>query len=40
MNSGLARRALAHLDVWTWLVAEYRTWPIVIARSSAWQHRS
>src|ERR1700730_14936660 len=31
MNSGLARRALAHLDAWTWLVAEYRTWLIVIA---------
>ena len=31
MNSGMARRALAHLDAWTWLVAEYRTWLIVIA---------
>jgi hypothetical protein len=31
MNSGLARSALAHLDAWTWLVAEYRTWLIVIA---------
>jgi hypothetical protein len=31
MNSGLARRALAHLDAWTWLVADYRTWLIVIA---------
>jgi len=27
----LARSALAHLDAWTWLVAEYRTWLIVIA---------
>jgi hypothetical protein len=31
MNSGLARWALAHLDAWTWLVAEYRIWLIVIA---------
>jgi hypothetical protein len=31
MNSGPARWALAHLDAWTWLVAEYRTWLIVIA---------
>jgi hypothetical protein len=31
MNSGSARSALAHLDAWTWLVAEYRTWLIVIA---------
>lgn len=31
MNSGLARWALAHLDAWTWLVAEYRVWLIVIA---------
>src|SRR5581483_11973984 len=30
MNSGLARWTLAHLDAWTWLVAEYRTWLIVI----------
>ena len=31
MNSGLARWALVRLDAWTWLVAEYRTWLIVIA---------
>jgi len=31
MNSGSALWALAHLDAWTWLVAEYRTWLIVIA---------
>jgi hypothetical protein len=31
MNSGLGRWALAHLNAWTWLVAEYRTWLIVIA---------
>ena len=31
MNSGPARWALAHLDAWTWLVAEYRIWVIVIA---------
>ena len=31
MNSGPARWALAHLNAWTWLVAEYRTWLIVIA---------
>ena len=31
MNSGLAQWALAHLDAWTWLVAEDRTWLIVIA---------
>ena len=30
MNSGLARWTLAHLDAWTWLVAEYRIWLIVI----------
>jgi hypothetical protein len=29
MSSGPARWALAHLDAWTWLVAEYRTWLIV-----------
>ena len=29
MNSGPARWAVAHLDAWTWLVAEYRTWLIV-----------
>ncbi len=31
MNSGLARWALAHLNAWTWLVAEYRVWLIAIA---------
>ena len=31
MNSGLARWAVAHLGTWTWLVAEYRTWLIVMA---------
>src|SRR5579859_6705481 len=31
MNSGPARWALAHLNAWTWLVAEYRLWLIVIA---------
>jgi hypothetical protein len=31
MNSGPARWALAHLDAWTWLIAEYRTWLIVTA---------
>jgi hypothetical protein len=31
MNSGPARWALAHVDAWTWFVAEYRTWLIVIA---------
>lgn len=31
MNSGPARWAVAHLGTWTWLVAEYRTWLIVIA---------
>jgi hypothetical protein len=31
MNSGPARWALTHLDAWTWLVAEYRAWLIVIA---------
>jgi hypothetical protein len=31
MNSGPARWALAHLNAWTWLVAEYRVWLIVIA---------
>lgn len=30
MNSGPARWALAHLNTWTWLVTEYRTWLIVI----------
>jgi hypothetical protein len=31
MKSGPARWALAHLDAWTWLIAEYRIWLIVIA---------
>ena len=31
MGSGAARWALAHLDGWTWLVAEYRVWLITIA---------
>ena len=31
MSSGAARSALAHLDGWTWLVAEYRVWLITIA---------
>jgi hypothetical protein len=31
MNSGPARWALAHLNAWTWLVAEYRVWLIVIS---------
>jgi hypothetical protein len=31
MNSGGVRWALAHLNAWTWLVAEYRIWLIVIA---------
>ena len=31
MNSGLARWTLAHLDAWTWLVAEYRVWLITLA---------
>ena len=35
MNSGLARWALAHLNAWTWLVAEYRIWLIAIAVVSA-----
>src|SRR5215469_2524140 len=30
MNSGPAHWALAHLDAWTWLVAEYRVWVIAI----------
>jgi hypothetical protein len=30
MNSPPARWALTHLDAWTWLVAEYRIWLIVI----------
>jgi len=31
MNSGPVRWAVAHLSTWTWLIAEYRTWLIVIA---------
>ncbi len=31
MNSGPARWAAAHLGAWTWLVAEYRIWVIVLA---------
>jgi len=31
MNSGPAHWALAHLNTWTWFVAEYRTWLIVLA---------
>jgi hypothetical protein len=31
MNSGPARWAAAHLGTWTWLVAEYRIWLMVIA---------
>jgi hypothetical protein len=31
MSSGAARWALAHLDGWTWLVAEYRIWLITLA---------
>ncbi len=31
MNSGPARWAVAHLSAWTWLVAEYRVWVIVVA---------
>ncbi len=31
MNSGPARWVLAHLNAWTWLVAQYRTWFIVVA---------
>jgi hypothetical protein len=31
MSSGAARWALAHLDSWTWLVAEYRVWLITLA---------
>jgi len=31
MSSGVARWALAHLDNWTWLVAEYRVWVILLA---------
>jgi hypothetical protein len=31
MSAGAARWALAHLDGWTWLVAEYRVWLITLA---------
>ena len=31
MSSGTARWARAHLDGWTWLVAEYRVWLITLA---------
>lgn len=31
MSSGAVRSALAHLDGWTWLVAEYRLWLITLA---------
>src|SRR5436190_16552366 len=31
MSSSAARWALAHLDGWTWLVAEYRVWLITLA---------
>ena len=31
MGSGAARWVLAHLDGWTWLVAEYRVWLITLA---------
>jgi len=31
MNSGPAHWALTHLNTWTWFVAEYRTWLIVLA---------
>ncbi len=31
MSSGAARWALAHLDSWTWLIAEYRVWVIALA---------
>jgi hypothetical protein len=31
MSSGAARWVLAHLDGWTWLVAEYRVWLITLA---------
>ena len=30
MSSGAARSALAHLDGWSWLVAEYRGWLITL----------
>ena len=30
MNSGSVHWALAHLNDWTWLVAEYRVWLIVV----------
>jgi len=31
MSSGAAHWALAHLDGWTWLVADYRVWVITLA---------
>ena len=31
MSSGAVRWALAHLDGWTWLVAEYRVWLVTLA---------
>ena len=31
MNSGAGRWAVDHLNDWTWLVAEYRVWVIVLA---------
>ena len=31
MSSSAARWAIAHLDDWTWLVAEYRVWLITLA---------
>jgi hypothetical protein len=31
MSSGLVRWVLVHLNDWTWLVAEYRVWLIVVA---------
>jgi len=31
MSFGAARWAMAHLDGWTWLVAEYRVWLITLA---------
>src|ERR1700761_5426015 len=30
MRSGPVRWVLAHLDAWTWLIAEYRVWLIVV----------
>ena len=31
MSSGVARWALVHLNDWTWLVAQYRVWLILLA---------